>query len=55
MHSIKTRNKLYKAAVTTRCSKSLDKYKKYRNKLNTLIRLSRKMYYSQRVENKKIT
>ena len=53
MHSIKTRNKLYKAAVTTRCSKSFDKYKKYRNKLNTLIRLSRKMYYSQRVENNK--
>ena len=51
MHAIKTRNKMYKIAVTTQLSSNLVKYKKYRNLLNTLIRLSRKMYYSRKFEN----
>ena len=51
LHSIKTRNKMYKIAVTTQHSPNLVKYKKYRNLLNSLIRLSRKMYYSQKCEN----
>lgn len=51
MRSIKTRNKMYKIAITTQCDHDHDKYKKYRNKLNGLIRLSRKMYYSEKCEN----
>ena len=53
MHSIKQRNKLYKIAITTQNTIDLNNYKKYRNQLNSLIRLSRKMYYSQQCENNK--
>ena len=53
MRSIKTRNKMYKLAVTTQSDTDFKKYRKYRNRLNSLIRLSRKMYYSQKFENNK--
>ena len=53
LQSIKTRNKLYKLAITSQCNENVVSYKKYRNKLNGLIRLSRKMYYSQKLENNK--
>ena len=53
LQSIKTRNKLYKLAINSQCNENFVSYRKYRNKLNGLIRLSRKMYYSQKVENNK--
>ena len=54
MTSIVTRNKLYKKALKEpNCKANREKYKKYRNKLTSLIRLSRKMYYSQKIESNK--
>ena len=53
LQSIKTRNKLYKLAINSQCNENFVSYRKYRNKLNGLIRLSRKMYYSQKFENNK--
>ena len=55
LQSIKTRNKLYKLAINSQCNENFVSYRKYINKLNGLIRLSRKMYYSQKLENNKIT
>ena len=42
---------MYKLSVTTQCVTNFKIYRKYRNKLNILVRLSRKMYYSQKFEN----
>ena len=42
--SILNRNRLYKKAINEPCQSNHDKYKIYRNKLTTLIRVSRKMY-----------
>ena len=50
MRSIKTRNQLYKNALQTRSNVEQRKYKKYRNLLTTIIRLSRKIYYSTNIE-----
>ena len=54
MTSILNRNRLYKNAMREPCKANHDKYKIYRNKLTTLIRVSRKMYYSQEIEFNKI-
>ena len=51
--SITKRNQLYKRALKSKCSKQLDKYKKYRNILTSLIRLSRRLYYSNKLEENK--
>ena len=54
MTSILTRNRLYKDALhEPKCKAKHDKYKKFRNKLTSLIRLSRKMYYSKKIESNK--
>ena len=53
MTSILNRNRLFKNAMREPCKANHDKYKLYRNKLTTLIRVSRKMYYSQEIESKK--
>ena len=50
MTSIKTRNRLYKKALHEPSNDNHNKYKTYRNKLTSLIRLSRKKYYSERIE-----
>ena len=53
MRSILTRNKLYKKALISQCPSKFVKYKKYRNKLTSIIRLSRKLYYSKKLETNK--
>ena len=53
LNSIKTRNKLYKQAITSQNARNLKDYKKYRNILSSLIRTSRKMYYSNKFEKQK--
>ena len=53
MQSIKTRNKLYKRALTTQNTEDFNEYKVYRNKLSNLIRVSRKLHYSKQCENNK--
>ena len=54
MTSILTRNRLYKDALREpNCKAKHDKYKKFRNKLTSLIRLSRQMYYSKKIESNK--
>ena len=49
LRSIATRNRLYKKALRSKVNTDLDKYKKYRNKLTSIIRLSRKLYYSNKI------
>ena len=51
LRSIKKRNKLYKLYISNPSKQNLDKYKKYRNNLNSVIRSSKKMYYSKELEN----
>ena len=53
INSIITRNKLYKKSLREPSQSNHDKYKKYRNVLTSIIRLSRKIYYSQKIESKK--
>ena len=53
LRSIHTRNKLYKLSLRHPTINNKEKYKKYRNKLTTLIRLSRKLYYSNKLEGNK--
>ena len=50
MRSISTHNQLYKKALQSQCNLQFAKYKTYRNKLTSIIRLSRKLYYSERLE-----
>ena len=50
LKSIKTRNHLYRLALNSQCNLQLQTYQKYRNKLTSIIRLSRKMYYSEEIE-----
>ena len=47
--SIHTRNRLYKTSLRHPTFLNKDRYKKIRNKLTTLIRLSRKLYYSNKL------
>ena len=53
MRSILTRNRLYKVSLRKPTPHNIDKCKKYRNKLTTLIRVSRKRYYSDKLESNK--
>ena len=43
--SIKRKNKLYKKYLSTKNEYYISKYKCYRNKLNHLQRISKKIYY----------
>ena len=45
-NSLKIRNKLYKSYVNKPSEQSLVKYKQYRNRLTSIIKTSKKMYYS---------
>ena len=49
MHSISKRNDLYKEALKSE-NKNMTEYKKYRNTLTSVIRLSRKLYYSEKID-----
>ena len=49
LRSIATSNRLYKKALRSKDDIDLNKYKKYRNKLTSIIRLSRKLYYSNKI------
>ena len=51
LNYIHKRNRLYKKSLLSENNKK--KYKRYRNTLTTLIRLSRKLYYSTKIENNK--
>ena len=50
LKSIKTRNRLYKIFVRNPIDANSIKYKTYRNKLTKIIRISRKLYFSRRLE-----
>ena len=49
--SIKKRNKLYKSYISNPSEQKCNKYKRYRNNLNSVIRTSKQMYYSKELEN----
>ena len=49
LRSIHTRNKLYKIYLNNPTVYNTNKYKKYRNKLTTIIRTSRKLYYTEKL------
>ena len=53
LRSIHHRNQLYKLTKTEPCYYNINRYKKYRNKLTTTIRLSRKMHYSNEMNKNK--
>ena len=48
--SIFTRNRLYKISLRSPKVENQDKYKKYRNKLTSVIRLARKSYFSNKLK-----
>ncbi|XP_072180948.1 uncharacterized protein [Diadema setosum] len=50
LKSIKTRNFLYKLHIRNPTEYNLNMYKVYRNKLTKLIRLSRRLYFSDRMK-----
>ena len=50
LQSIKRRNVLYKNSIKNPSQGNIDKYKKYRNKLTSIIRCSRKSFYSTQFE-----
>ena len=53
LKSITTKNKLYKRYIQKPCEDRLNTFKKYRNKLNSLIRKSKKEYYYKKFESVK--
>ena len=53
LRSIHRRNKLYKIYLDNPTIFNSDKYKKYRNKLTSIIRTSRKMHYSEKLNSVK--
>ena len=50
LKSIKTRNRLYKIHIRNPNEINLNTYKKYRNKLTKLIRLSRKLHFTDKLK-----
>ena len=50
LKSIKTRNKLYKKSLKKMSDENCSKYKIYRNKLTSIIRISRKLHYSNKID-----
>ena len=50
LHSIHARNRLYKIYLRHPTVLNKENYKRYRNLLTTLIRLSRKLYYSNKLD-----
>ncbi len=53
LKSINTKNKLYKRYVQKPCEERLGAFKIYRNKLNSLIRQSKREYYKRKFESVK--
>ena len=51
LRSIKKRNAMYKKSINTPSEENTKQYKKYRNKLTSIIRSSRKLFYSRQLEN----
>ena len=49
LKSVKSKNKLYKKLLNNPTSKNELAYKKYRNKLNHVIRISKKQYYEEQL------
>ena len=49
LKSIKKKNSLYKRYMRTRTSEMLSKYKIYKNKLTTILRLAEKQYYANKL------
>jgi len=53
LKSINTKNKLYKRYIQKPCEERLSIFKNYRNKLNSLIRKSKREYYERKFESVK--
>ena len=49
LRSLHTRNRLYKTYLNHPTVYNMNRYKKYRNKLTTIIRTSRKMHYAEKL------
>ena len=49
LKSVRTKNKLYKAYLLNNSKKNQNLYKKYKNKLNHVIKASKKMYYEEQL------
>ena len=49
LKSVRTKNKLYKAYLINSNKKNQNSYKKYKNKLNHVIKASKKMYYEDQL------
>ena len=53
LKSINKKNKLYKQYLQTPTNKNIQKFKTYKNKLNVLIRKSKRMHFFKKFENSK--
>ena len=49
LKSIKRKNKLYKNYLTNSCKKNENIYKRYKNKLNHIIKISKKKYFGEQL------
>ena len=47
--SVKKKNKLYKAYLNNPCKRNKNLYKRYKNKLNHVIKVSKRMYYEEQL------
>ena len=53
LKSINRKNKLYKRSIKKPTDTNIESYKKYRNKLNTLLRLAKRNYYCDLLDQEK--
>ena len=47
--SVKKKNKLYKTLLNNPCKRNENLYKRYKNKLNQVIKVSKKIYYEEQL------
>ena len=47
LKSVQHKNKLYKTFLTNQNGKNRQKYTKYKNRLNHIVKIAKKMYYEQ--------
>ena len=53
LKSVDRKNKLYKRSIKKPTDTNIESYKKYRNKLNTLLRLAKRNYYCDLLDQEK--
>ena len=50
LKSIRTKNKLYRQYLTNQSSHYETRYKNYKNKLNHLLRIAKRIYYENKID-----